>query len=157
MHKLKSTIKPVTKCPLYSDMNTVTHHLPDKTSCEPATENKSSSQTYFPSDIGLCSQAGGASAVLSGVELCWPQLEVWMGDKSAAESADSCRASYHPLLLWMKVHGGPVKPRPVLSTHALYHIDGKDPCIHILDGWVLATKTHPICTISEDGTWLPKR
>ena len=30
----------------------------------------------------------------------------------------------------------------------------KDYDIHVLDGWMLATKTHPACTIHEDGMWL---
>ena len=29
--------------------------------------------------------------------------------------------------------------------------DSKDPDIHVLDGWMPATKSHPACTIHEDG------
>ena len=32
----------------------------------------------------------------------------------------------------------------------------KNPDIHVLDGWMLATKTHPACTIHKDGMWLPQ-
>ena len=33
-------------------------------------------------------------------------------------------------------------------------MDSKDADIYFLDGWMLATKTHPACTIHEDGMWL---
>ena len=42
-----------------------------------------------------------------------------------------------------------------LSTHAFHHTDSKDPDMHALDAWRLATKTHPACTIHKDGVWLP--
>ena len=29
----------------------------------------------------------------------------------------------------------------------------KNPDFHVLDGWMPATKTHPTCTIYEDGMW----
>ena len=30
-----------------------------------------------------------------------------------------------------------------------------EPCdIHVLEGWMLATKTDPVCTIHEDTMWL---
>ena len=32
----------------------------------------------------------------------------------------------------------------------------KDPDIHVLDRRMLATKTHPACTIQEDRMWLPQ-
>ena len=32
----------------------------------------------------------------------------------------------------------------------------KDPDIHVIDGWMPATKTHPACIIQEDGMWLPQ-
>ena len=34
-------------------------------------------------------------------------------------------------------------------------MDSKDPDMHVLDRWMPATKTHPACTILEDGMWLP--
>ena len=46
-------------------------------------------------------------------------------------------------------------PRSSLCTHAFHGTDSKDPDIHILDGWMPAAKTHPACTIHEDGMWLP--
>ena len=49
------------------------------------------------------------------------------------------------------------KLRSSLCTHAFYRSDSKDPDIHVLDGWMLATKTHPACTIHKDGMWLPQR
>ena len=42
-----------------------------------------------------------------------------------------------------------------LCTHAFRHMDSKDSDIHVLDGWMSATKTHPACIIHEGGTWLP--
>ena len=51
--------------------------------------------------------------------------------------------------------GWEYKPRSSLCTHAFHRADSKDPVIHVLDGWMPATKTHPVCTIHEDGIWLP--
>ena len=42
--------------------------------------------------------------------------------------------------------GWEYKPRSSLCTHAFYRADSKDPDVHVLDGWMLATKTHPACT-----------
>ena len=51
--------------------------------------------------------------------------------------------------------GWEYKLRSSLCTHA-FHCTDKDPDIHVLDEWMLATKTHPACTIHEDGMWLPQ-
>ena len=51
--------------------------------------------------------------------------------------------------------GWEYKPRSSLCTHAFHRMDSKDPDVHVLDGWMPATKTHPACTIHEDGMWLP--
>ena len=48
------------------------------------------------------------------------------------------------------------KPRSSQCTHTFHRTDSKDPDIHVLDGWMPATKTHPACTIHEDGMWLPQ-
>ena len=45
--------------------------------------------------------------------------------------------------------------RSSLCTHAFHRMDSKDPDVHVLDGWMPATKTHPSRTIHEDGMWLP--
>ena len=45
--------------------------------------------------------------------------------------------------------GWEYKPRSSLCTHAFHRMDSKDPDSHVLDGWMLATKTHPACTIHE--------
>ena len=50
--------------------------------------------------------------------------------------------------------GWECKPRSSLCTHAFHHMDSKDPDIYVLDGWMLATKTHPACTIHKDRMWL---
>ena len=47
------------------------------------------------------------------------------------------------------------KPRFSLCSHAFHRRDSKEPDIHILDGWMLAAKTHPAYTIYEYGMWLP--
>ena len=47
------------------------------------------------------------------------------------------------------------KLRSSLCTYAFHHTDLQDPDIHVLDGWMLVTKTHQVCTIHEDGMWLP--
>ena len=44
-----------------------------------------------------------------------------------------------------------------LFTHVFHRTDSKQPDIHVLDGWMLAIKTHSACTIHEDGMWLPLR
>ena len=36
----------------------------------------------------------------------------------------------------------------------IHHTDSKDPDIHVIDGWMPATKTHPACTFYENGMWL---
>ena len=46
------------------------------------------------------------------------------------------------------------KPRSSLCTHAFHRMDSKDPDIHVLERWMLATKTHPACTIHKDGMWI---
>ena len=51
--------------------------------------------------------------------------------------------------------GWEYKPRSSLSTHAFHRTDSKDPDVHVLAGWMPATKTHPARTIHEDGMWLP--
>ena len=40
--------------------------------------------------------------------------------------------------------------RSSLCTHAFHHMDSKDPDIHVLDGWMPATKTHPAWAIQDD-------
>ena len=47
------------------------------------------------------------------------------------------------------------KLRSSLCTHAFHGTDSKGPDIHVLDGWMKATKPHQACTIQEDGMWLP--
>ena len=51
--------------------------------------------------------------------------------------------------------GWEYKLRSCLYTHTFHHTDSKDPVMHVLDRWMSATKTHPACTIHEDGIWLP--
>ena len=51
--------------------------------------------------------------------------------------------------------GWEYKPRSSLCTQAFHCTDSKDPDVHVLDGWMPATKTHPAHTIHEDGMWLP--
>ena len=51
--------------------------------------------------------------------------------------------------------GWEYKPRSSLCTHAFHRTDSKDPDVHVLDGWMPATKTHPARTTHEDGMWLP--
>ena len=51
--------------------------------------------------------------------------------------------------------GWEYKPRSSLCIHAFHRTDSKDPDVHVLDGWMPATKTHPARTIHEDGMWLP--
>ena len=47
-------------------------------------------------------------------------------------------------------NGWVYKPRSSLCTHAFHHTGSKDPDIHVLDGWMPATKTHhPACTVCE--------
>ena len=46
------------------------------------------------------------------------------------------------------------KPRFSPCTHAIHRMDSKDPDIHVLDGWMPATKTHPPNTIHEERMWL---
>ena len=64
-------------------------------------------------------------------------------------------------LTWFKLHspknsfGWEYKPRSSLCIHAFHRTDSKDPDVHVLDGWMPATKTHPARTIHEDGMWLP--
>ena len=48
------------------------------------------------------------------------------------------------------------KPRSSLCTHTFHHTDSTDPDIHVQDGWMPATKTHPACTIHENQMWLPQ-
>ena len=50
--------------------------------------------------------------------------------------------------------GWEYKPRLSLCIHVFHRTDSKDPDIHVLDGWMPATKTQPACTIHEDGKWL---
>ena len=52
--------------------------------------------------------------------------------------------------------GWEYKPRSSLCTHAFHRRDSKDPDVHVLDGWMPATKTHPACTAHEDGMWVPQ-
>ena len=48
------------------------------------------------------------------------------------------------------------KLRSRLCTYAFHRMDTEDPGIHVLDRWMSATKTHPACSIHEDGMWLPE-
>ena len=52
--------------------------------------------------------------------------------------------------------GWQYKLRSGLCSHAFHRTDLKDPDIHVLDRWMPATKTHPVCTIHKDGMWLPQ-
>ena len=52
--------------------------------------------------------------------------------------------------------GWECKARSSLYTHAFYRTSSKNPDFHVLDEWMPATKTHPPCTIHEDGMWLPQ-
>ena len=62
-------------------------------------------------------------------------------------------------LTWVWLHSPKnhleYKPRSSLCSHAFHRTDSKHPDIHVLDGWMPATKTQPACTIHEDGMWLP--
>ena len=53
------------------------------------------------------------------------------------------------------IYQGTVRPNLEYSstayTHVFHRMDSKDPDIHALDGRMLATKTHPVCTIHQDG------
>ena len=42
-------------------------------------------------------------------------------------------------------------PRSSLCTYTFHSTDSKDPDIHVLNGCMLATKTHPAHTIHQDG------
>ena len=46
--------------------------------------------------------------------------------------------------------------RSSLCTHTFHHMDSKDPEFHVLNEWMLATKTNPECTIHKDEMWLPQ-
>ena len=41
----------------------------------------------------------------------------------------------------------------VMCTYAFHRTDSKDSDIHVLD-WGMLARTHPACTIHEDGMWL---
>ena len=51
--------------------------------------------------------------------------------------------------------GWEYKSRSSLCTRAFHLTDSKDPDMQVLSGWKPA-KTHPACTIHEDGMWLPQ-
>ena len=46
------------------------------------------------------------------------------------------------------------KPRSSVCRLAFHCTDWKNPDIHVLDGWMPATKKQPACTIHEDKMWL---
>ena len=52
--------------------------------------------------------------------------------------------------------GWEFKPRSSLCINAFHCKNSKDPDIHALHRWMPVTKTHPACTIHEDGMWLPQ-
>ena len=52
--------------------------------------------------------------------------------------------------------GWEYKLRSSLCTHAFHRTHSKDPDIHVLVGRMPASKTHPACTICEDGMWQPQ-
>ena len=45
-----------------------------------------------------------------------------------------------------------------LCTHTFHRMDSKNPDIHVLDGWMPATETHPACIIHKDylNGWIRK-
>ena len=50
-------------------------------------------------------------------------------------------------------YSGPLweyKPRSSLCIHAFHRTNSKCPDIHVLHGWMPATRTHPTCTIHEN-------
>ena len=126
-----------------------------------------------------CKQSGlGMSGVLSsdpfsllqpqghGVRIaqsvvCWAHCLVWCRVAGWNLLWASGRGDFFPLeLTWtpfpLNSFGWEYKPMSSLCTHAFHCTDTKEPDVHVLDGWMPATKkTHPACTIQEDRIWLP--
>ena len=107
---------------------------------------------------------GGGGGVQNGLlVVCWARCPVLC---SIIGSILLCGEFFlvegiFPLeLTWVLIPIAPnfqmYKPKSSLCTYAFHRTDSKYPDIHVLDGWVPAPKTHPACTIHEDGMWLPQ-
>ena len=90
----------------------------------------------------------------------------WFGafKQSCVQGKDDQPCWYVSMLIfaWLLVQQPPklcqFNGRPSLCKHVLHHIHHKDPNfldIHVLDGWMPATETHPACMIPEAGMPLP--
>ena len=104
------------------------------------------------------SQTGGR---VSSLVECWPCCLAWCSRRFDPPLGRifSGEGMFPFELTWVLTPfpknslGWEYKPRSSLCTHAFHCTDSKDPDIHVLDRWIPATKTHPACTIHEDGMW----
>ena len=90
----------------------------------------------------------------------YSQINIWGRNSSLVVFGLAVHNVTGSILLWgnfppKNSFGWEYKPRSSLCTHAFHRTDSKDPDVHVLDGWMPAAKTHPTCTIHEDGMWLP--
>ena len=92
--------------------------------------------------------------------VCWACCSVWWGIAASILLWVSGTGDFPLELTWVlsaflqNSFGWEYKPRSSLCTRAVHRMDSNDPDIHVLDGWMLATKTQPACTIHKDGMQL---
>ena len=94
--------------------------------------------------------------------VCWARFPAWCsvvgsilywGDFFPVEGTFPMELTRVRTPLPQNFFGWEYKPR---SSHAFHRTHSRDPYIHVIDGWMPATKTHPSCTIHKDGMWLPQ-
>ena len=87
--------------------------------------------------------------------VCWARCPAWCSVAGstllwACSKGDfSLGVNMGPGSIPWNSFGWECKSRSGLCTHACHGMDLKDPDIHVLDGWMLATKTHPARTIQN--------
>ena len=111
--------------------------------------------------LSLCLDVG-VGAGIAQLVVSWARCPAWCSIAGSILLWASSRGDF-PLgvkmgsaTIFPKLFRTEYKPRSSLCTHAVHRTESKDPDIHVLDEWIPVAKTHSVCTIHEDGLWLPQ-
>ena len=114
-------------------------------------------------EIEIKIQFQGLGAGIAQLVVCWAGCPAWCSVMGLIVLWGEFfqQKDFFPLeLTWdltpfpQNSFGFEYKPRSSLCIHAFQLTGSRDPDIYVLEGWMLATKTHPACTIHKDGIWL---
>ena len=121
-------------------------------------QQKSKHPGKYPNKLCHCLKLSGIAQSV----VCWVCCQAWCSIAGFRSSSEPPVEGIFFLGVNMvsdsisqNSFGWEYKPSSSLWTHAFHCTDSTNPDIHVLDGWMPATKTHPACTIHGDKMWLP--